>query len=81
MKVRVFKDIKNKRWTIYCYDSGKHLGYSKEVSLKNVSFIVLEDKRKKINKTKKRFPHAWVIGDMITRNMTKNKNEINYNPI
>ena len=80
MRVLVFKDIKNNRWTLWSEDRKNHLGYRKSLNLSNCIFIVDEDKRKKVLKTKKRFPHAWIIG---TLNKPKQKNKaksISYNP-
>lgn len=79
MKVLVFKDIKNKRFTLYNENKTKHLGYKKSLTLKNASFIVVEEKRKKVIKTKKRFPHAWIIGVLVKINNNLNK-EVKYNP-
>jgi hypothetical protein len=79
MRVLVFKDIKNKRYTLWNESKTKHLGYRKQLSLINAKFIVIESKRKTVLKTKKRFPHAWVIGDLIKINPLKNK-EVKYNP-
>ena len=86
MKVLVFKDIKNKRWTIWSINEetglrGKHLFHADELFLRNANFIVLEDKRKNILKSKKRFPHAWVIGEIDKKiKKAKNQKEITYNP-
>ena len=54
MKVLVFKDIKNKRWTIWNEDKTKHLGYKDELILENCLFFVDKFKRNKILKTKKK---------------------------
>ncbi len=77
--VLVFKDIKNNRWTIWNHDKTIHLGYADQLILENARFIVLEDKRKKILKTKKRFPHAWVIGEISNKKIYKKK-RVSYNP-
>lgn len=79
MKVLVFKDIKNKRWTIWDEAKKKHLGYADTLTLKNCSFIVLQDKSEKIKQTKKRFPHAWIVGEMTESNKSLKK-EVCYNP-
>lgn len=78
MKVLVFKDIKNNRWTIWSIDRKKHIGYRKTLSLKNCELIVIESKRQQVLKSKKRFPHAWIIGT-ITK-ISKQNHEITYNP-
>ena len=78
-QVLIFKDIKNKRWTAWSLDRKTHLGYYDELTLENCSFIVLDDKRKKIVKSKKRFPHAWVIGE-ISKKKIKASRQISYNP-
>lgn len=78
-KVLVFKDIKNNRWTIYNANKTKHLGYSNELFLKHCNFVVCEDKRKKVIKTKKRFPHAWIIGTLSKKTKKPIKN-VTYNP-
>ena len=79
MKVLVFKDIKNKRWTIWSLDRKKHLGYSDELCMVNCHFEVQEDKRNRILKTKKRFPHAWVVGEIVEESFNK-KSLITYSP-
>lgn len=78
MKVLVFKDIKNNRWTLWSLDRKSHLGYRKTLSLKNCEFVVLEEKRKMVVKNNQRFPHAWVIGEITTK-VKANKN-VTYNP-
>lgn len=80
MKVLIFKDIKNKRWTIWNEKRTKHIGYDKELTLIDTKLIVIESKRKLVNKTKQRFPHAWIIGKLIKKKSTKLKNNITYNP-
>ena len=77
--VRVFKDIKNKRWTIYCALTNKHLGYKKSLSLAQCKLVVIEEKRLKVVKTKKRFPHAWIIGEITTMKSSQKK-VVSYNP-
>ncbi len=79
MKVLIFKDIKNKRWTIWNKDKTKHIGYADEVVLKNAEFVVLEEKRKRVIKTNKRFPHAWIVGN-ISKEKIVNKKNVTYNP-
>lgn len=78
-KVLIFKDIKNKRWTIWDEHKKKHIGYADEIFLENCQFIVIEEKRQKILKSNKRFPHAWVLGEISSKKHVK-KNEISYNP-
>lgn len=78
MKVLVFKDIKNNRYTIWNESKTKHLGYRKSLSLKNAKFVVVESKRKQVLKTKKRFPHAWIIGELTSNN--KRSTQVKYNP-
>ena len=78
-QVLIFKDLKNKRWTAWTIDRKKHLGYFDELTLENCSFIVLDEKRQRILKTKKRFPHAWIIGEISKINKNANK-QISYNP-
>jgi len=78
MKVLVFKDIKNNRWTLWSLDRKTHLGYRKNLSLRNCSLIVVESKRKQVIKSKKRSPHAWIIGT-ITKTSKGNK-LVTYNP-
>lgn len=79
MKVLVFKDIKNKRWTLWNEDKSKHLGYRKTLSLKNCHFFVDQEKRCKVKKSKKRFPHAWIIGEIHSRDKFCFR-EVSYNP-
>lgn len=79
MKVLVFKDIKNNRWTLWSIDRKKHLGYKKSFNLTNCELIVLQEKRNKVVKTKKRFPHAWIVGDLSKSHYTKNT-KVSYNP-
>jgi hypothetical protein len=78
VKVLVFKDIKNNRWTLWSEDRTIHLGYRNTLSLKNCKFIVIESKRKKVVSSHKRFPHAWVVGEISVNK--KKQNEISYNP-
>lgn len=78
MQVLVFKDIKNNRWTLWSLDRKTHLGYRKTLSLKNCTLIVVESKRQQVLKTKKRFPHAWVIGTL--SKPTKGTKLVTYNP-
>lgn len=80
VKVKVFKDIKNNRWTIYNYQTGKHLGYKKEIYLNDAIFEVIEEKRLKVCKTKHRFPHAWIIGTMLSKENKKLTKEVTYSP-
>jgi hypothetical protein len=88
MKVLVFKDIKNNRWTLWSIDRKKHLGYKKTFNLKDCELIVLQEKRDKVVRSGKRFPHAWIIGTLapakvknnpITYNPFKNKNFVSQN--
>jgi hypothetical protein len=79
MKVLVFKDIKYKRWILWSVDRKNHLGYRSELSLKNYNFFVDDAKRKKIAKSKKRFPHAWIIGEL-DESPEYLKKEVIYNP-
>lgn len=80
MKVLVFKDIKNKRWTMWSLDRKIHLGYKDEMILSNCTFIVIEEKRKQVIKNKSRFPHAWIIGTISENKKTMQSEEISYNP-
>ena len=82
MQVLVFKDIKNKRWTMWSLDRKTHLGYSDDLILQNCSLFVDNEKREKILKTKKRFPHAWIIGTIsnLKNKKLKLKQQISYNP-
>lgn len=79
MKVLIFKDIKNNRWTVWDEHKKKHLFYANELQIINATFFIDEIKRKKVLKTKKRFPHAWIIG---TLSMQRKKllKEVKYNP-
>lgn len=79
MRVLVFKDIKNNRWTLWNEDKTVHLGYRDSLVLDNCKLVVLEDKRQRIVKSKKRFPHAWIVGDLSKRKGSIKK-EITYNP-
>lgn len=79
MKILVFKDIKNNRWTIWNESRTKHLGYAKKITLKNAELVVVESKRKQVLKTKKRFPHAWIVGEK-TGLKKGLKNQVVYNP-
>lgn len=78
MEVLVFKDIKNKRWTLWSLDRKTHIGYRKTLSLRDCSLIVIEEKRKQVLKTKKRFPHAWITGTLCP--IKKQIVPITYNP-
>lgn len=78
--VRVFLDIKNKRWTIYSVKTGKHLGYRKRLYLKHCRAMVIEEKRKQIIRTGKKFPHAWIIGVICRKQNYLKKIQITYNP-
>lgn len=80
MKVLIFKDIKNKRWTIWSLDRKTHLGYIKETTLINCSFVVIEEKRKQVVKNKSRFPHAWIIGTLSKKKTKIRDEQISYNP-
>lgn len=75
----VFKDIKNKRWTIWSTDRKTHLGYADELFVKNAEFFVNQEKSLKVKKTRKRFPHAWIIGEVQSSSF-KCKTEVFYNP-
>lgn len=79
-KVLVFKDIKNKRWTIWDQTKKKHLGYAHELTLTSCVFVVDEQKRKKVLKTSKRFPHAWIVGTLLSKEVTSLKNQVIYSP-
>lgn len=78
MQVLVFKDIKNNRWTLWSLDRKTHLGYRQRLSLKQCKLVVIESKRKQVMKSKKRFPHAWIIGTLTKA--TKRAKLITYNP-
>lgn len=80
MKVLVFKDIKNNRWTLWSLDKKTHIGYTSSLSLINCSFIVIEEKRKQVVKNKSRFPHAWIIGTVKKTKSIPGKEQISYNP-
>lgn len=79
MEVLVFKDIKNNRWTLWNKTKTKHLGYKKTLVLRNCIFFVDSKKSKLIKKTKKRFPHAWIIGEITTQKASLTK-PVSYNP-
>lgn len=79
VKVLVFKDIKNNRWTIWNLERTIHLGYADEITLSSASFIVVEEKRKRVVKSKKRFPHAWVVG-IISNSKINLSKSVTYNP-
>lgn len=78
MQVLVFKDIKNNRWTLWSLDRKTHLGYRKNLSLKNCQLVVVESKRQQVLKTKKRFPHAWITGTL--SKSSKGTKLVTYNP-
>ena len=80
MEVLVFKDIKNNRWTLWTTDRKKHLGYMDDLVLQKCSLIVDNTKRKKVVKTKKRFPHAWIIGTLTKKKKVMARKQISYNP-
>lgn len=77
-KVLVFKDLKNNRWTLWSHDRKTHLGYRKNLALKNCKFVVIESKRKQVLKSGKKFPHAWIIGELTT--LAKKNNKVSYSP-
>lgn len=79
MKILVFKDIKNKRWTLWNESKTKHLGYRKSLYLKNCIFFVDSEKCQKAKRSKKHFPHAWVIGE-ISLSVKPCRREVSYNP-
>lgn len=79
MQVLVFKDIKNNRWTLWSVDRKTHLGYRQELTLKDCELIVVEEKRQRVLKTKKRFPHAWIVGTLISSSKKLTK-PVTYNP-
>lgn len=79
-RVLVFKDIKNKRWTIWNESKTKHLGYRQNLTLKDCIFFVDVKSQKKISKTKKRFPHAWVYGIISKKTLLSKKKSVTYNP-
>lgn len=82
-KVLVFKDIKNNRWTLWNEKRTIHYGYRKHLMLANCQFLVDLNKRTKVLKTNKRFPHAWVIGTLlVNKNKVKKKllSSVSYNP-
>jgi hypothetical protein len=78
VQVLVFKDIKNHRWTLWSLDRKTHLGYRKHLSLKDCQLVVVESKRQQVLKTKKRFPHAWIIGTLTKT--TQGTKLVTYNP-
>ena len=53
-----------------------------DLILQNCSLFVDTEKREKILNTKKRFPHAWIIGTIAKtqRQKPKLKQQISYNP-
>lgn len=80
MKVLVFKDIKNKRWTIWDITKTVHLGYKDNLCLSDCLFFVDAKKSSKVKQTKKRFPHAWIIGRITKGCKSSLKKEVTYNP-
>lgn len=80
MRVLVFKDIKNKRWTVWNENKTKHLYYKKTICLIKCSFFVDSKKSNKVKQTKKRFPHAWIIGEVNKSCKSNLKTEVTYNP-
>lgn len=64
MRVLVFRDIKNKRWTLYTVDMKQHLGYRSRVFLTDCFFLVDQDKHNDILKTGERKPCAWIVGSI-----------------
>lgn len=80
-KVLVFKDIKNKRWTIWNEDKTIHLGYKKKLLLKKCIFVVNQKKRSQVIKSGSRFPHAWIIGELDGNfKLTGHFDKVTYNP-
>lgn len=66
MRVLVFRDIKNKRWTLYSVDMSQHLGYRTRLLLTDCFFIVDRDKHNDILRSGDRKPCAWIVGSIAT---------------
>ncbi len=64
MRVLVFRDIKNKRWTLYSVDMKQHLGYRTRLFLTDCFFLVDASKHKEILESGNRKPCAWVVGSI-----------------
>jgi hypothetical protein len=61
-RVYVFKEIKNKVWTVWNEDRTERLFWARELNLTNASFFVDQSKRNQVMKSRKRIPHAGVFG-------------------
>lgn len=81
MRLLVFKEIKSGAWTAWDEEKTRHLFHADALVLTGCVFTVLEEKRRRILKTKKRFPHAWVTGrQQVKAPSGKRWREVQYNP-
>jgi hypothetical protein len=78
-RVYVFKEIKNNVWTVWNATKTKKLFWTSELTLKDASFFVDEEKRQEVLTSQKRMPHAGIFGtiDKVKSNFTT---EVYYNP-
>lgn len=79
-RVLIFRDIKNKRWTVWDTSRKRHLFYCDEIFLKKTTMFVDEIKRKIVVDKGRRFPHAWILGEITISPEYSFLSELRYNP-
>lgn len=62
-KVKVYKNLTNGLWSIKDSKSGLVLGHAPSVSLVNAKFSVGEKGRLRVIEEKKKYVHAYIIGE------------------
>lgn len=83
MKVKVYKNLHKKMFSIMDYKTRKVIAHRHFVCLKNVEFKVSEAGRQRVLIEKKKNVHAFVIGDWITEEINwpgHSPKTIYYNP-
>ena len=84
----VYKNLTRGDWSIAAPSGrdgtgrGKVTGHAASLTLANVSFIVKESARLRVERTKSREVHAWAIGDIVDTAPPSDlpAREISYNP-
>jgi hypothetical protein len=69
MKVRVYRNLHRKMYSIQTYIKGKGwrvTGHAESVTLANANFVVNDAGRERVRREKRKNVHAYVIGTLTT---------------
>jgi hypothetical protein len=82
-KVKVYRNIRNKMFSVLDYKTHRLITHMDTIVLKNVEFKVQKSGKERVRKTKQKYVHAYAVGNFYSEDFLLDTNRltlVNYNP-